>query len=122
MTKLSPLLFTAALIALTSAHVVAEESAKTLTKTESFDSDPNWESFNNHIVPKEYRTIAQNFGFSNSNFAGESPGELGGRICRAAKPAFYADRIETKTLDDRLKPGHDEVRTEQALGSEPDGG
>jgi hypothetical protein len=102
MRKLNPLLFAAALIALTSAHIIAEESAKTVTKTQSFDTDPNWEAFNNRIVPKEYRTIAQNFGFSQSNFAGKAPGEMGGRVWRAAKPAFYADRIETKTLDDRL--------------------
>ena len=85
---------TAALAA--NALAQATDSATSITKTESFDRDPGWEGYNNRVVLKQFRTIAQNFGFSKSNFAGEALGELGGRIWRAAQPAFYADKIEPK--------------------------
>src|SRR3954451_902424 len=94
--------YTVLVAAVSSAALQAAEPSKTVIKTESFGSDPGWEAYNNRIVPKQFRTIAQNFGYSKSNFAGESQGELGGRIWRAAKPAYYADKIEPKTLDDHL--------------------
>jgi hypothetical protein len=78
------------------------ESTATVAKSESFDADPKWDAYNNHIVPTKSRTVAQDFGYSNSNHAGQSPGEIGGRIWRAVKSAYYADKIEPKTLDDQL--------------------
>lgn len=77
-------------------------SAHSATKTEHFDNDPQWEGFNNHIAPKEPKPITQDFGYSATHHAGNSAGELGGQITRAAEPAFYADKIGTKTLDDKL--------------------
>src|SRR3954466_14987994 len=82
--------------------VQAEENTKTVLKTESFDRDPNWQAHDNRIVPKEYPTIVQDFGYSRPNFAGKSTGEMGGLITRASTPAYYATKIAPKTLDDKL--------------------
>src|SRR5437016_2898647 len=72
-------------------------------RTQSFDADPQWEGRDNRIVPKEYPTIVQDFGYSKStHFAGKSPGEMGGHVTRASAPAFYADKIRTLTLDDKF--------------------
>ena len=56
-------------------------------KTETFDRDPDWEAHKNHLVPKEYPTITQEFGYSSTGFAGKAPGEIGGRVHRASQPA-----------------------------------
>ncbi|HEY7331002.1 MAG TPA: hypothetical protein VH592_25420 [Gemmataceae bacterium] len=79
-----------------------EDNPKTILKTEPFDRDPGWEAHNNRIVPKEYPTIVQDFGYTKTNFAGKSPGELGGQVWRASEPAYYAAKIGPKTLDDKL--------------------
>src|ERR1041385_3676696 len=71
-------------------------------KTKSFDRDPNWEGFNNRITPEKIPTIVQDFGYSDSNFAGKERGEIGGQVWRAAEPAFYADKIPPRTLNDKL--------------------
>lgn len=71
-------------------------------KTETFDGDPRWEAFNNRIMPKELKTVVQDFGYTNSSHASTTPGELGGLITRASEPAYYAKNIGHKTLDDRL--------------------
>lgn len=71
-------------------------------RTESFDHDPGWEALNNRIMPKELKTVVQDFGYTNSSHASKSPGELGGLITRASEPAYYAKNIGRKTLDDRL--------------------
>jgi len=76
--------------------------AQLALKSESFDRDPGWEAHNNRLLPKEYPTVVQDFGYSNTNLAGKSPGEMGGLITRAFEPAFYADKIGPKTLDDKL--------------------
>lgn len=51
--------------------------------TNHFDADPNWDAVNN-------RTAPQNFGFTNSNLAGASAGEIGGFYARHPTAAFYA--------------------------------
>jgi hypothetical protein len=79
-----------------------EDDPKSTLKTEHFDSDPSWEAHNNRIVPKEYPTIIQDFGYSKTNFAGKAPGEMGGQVWRASEPAYYAAKIGPKTLDDKL--------------------
>src|SRR5438477_6889019 len=80
----------------------AEERPKPVLKTESFDRDPGWEGHNNRIVPERRPTVVQDFGYSQSNFAGEEKGELGGQVTRASEPAYYADTIGPVTLDDKL--------------------
>ncbi|MDB6029067.1 MAG: hypothetical protein JWM68_5290 [Verrucomicrobiales bacterium] len=71
-------------------------------KTESFDHDPNWEGFNNHVVPKKLPTVIQNFGYSTSNIAGKAKGEIGGQIWRSSTRASYAASIPAKTLGEKL--------------------
>src|SRR5688572_24258687 len=94
------------LIALFLAAVIgtapAGERPGLVLKTESFDRDPGWEAHNNRIVPKEYPTIAQDFGYSKTHLAGKAAGEMGGQVWRASEPAYYADRIDPRTLDDKL--------------------
>jgi hypothetical protein len=77
-------------------------SAAPALKTESFEHDPDWEGCNNHIVPKQVLTVKQDFGFSATNVAGKSAGEIGGRIQRSTTPASYAAEIPAKTLDDKF--------------------
>jgi hypothetical protein len=82
--------------------VSAGERLGPVLKTESFDRDPGWEAHNNRVVPPEYPTIVQDFGYSTTNFAGTAAGEMGGQVWRASEPAFYAAEIGSKTLDDKL--------------------
>jgi hypothetical protein len=78
------------------------DPAKPGTRSESFDRDPGWEAHNNRVMPERPPTVVQDFGYSKTNHAGRAAGELGGQVWRAARPAYYADRIGPKTLDDRL--------------------
>src|SRR4051812_49378707 len=85
------------------ADVPAKDApAKTVLKTESFDHDPGWDAMNNRVVPKAYPTIVQDFGYSQTHFAGKAAGEIGGQVTRAAAPAYYAAKIGPTTLDDKL--------------------
>src|SRR4051794_36683143 len=77
-------------------------AAQPVLKSESFDRDPAWEAHNNRIVAKDYPTIVQDFGYSKTNVAGKAAGEMGGQVWRASEPAYYADKIGPKTLDDPL--------------------
>jgi hypothetical protein len=91
-----------ALMAAVTAVAHSEQRPGPVMKTESFDRDPGWEAHNNRIVPDKYPTIVQDFGYSKTNLAGKSPGEMGGQVWRASEPAYYADKIGPKTLDDKL--------------------
>lgn len=89
------------LMCVASSVVWSDEQATTVMRA-SFDRDPGWEEHNNRVVPKAYPTIVQDFGYSKTNRAGKTVGELGGQVWRASAPAFYADKIGPKTLDDKL--------------------
>src|SRR4051812_35723392 len=91
MTRFSPLL--AATILCT---IICSARAQTpgLIKTEHFDRDPGWDGFHNHVELTRVPTVTQDFGWSG--------GRIGGRVTRAAKPAFYAEKIAPKTLNDKL--------------------
>lgn len=80
----------------------SREPSRTMTRSQSFDRDPAWDARNNQIVPTAYPTISQNFGFSEANVAGQAAGEMGGQVTRASEPAYYAAKIESKTLEDKL--------------------
>ena len=84
----------------------ADNASQTTIRSQSFDRDPGWDAKNNRIVPKEYPTIEQNFGYSKTSFASRSPGEMGGLISRAWEPAYYGLKIGPKTLDDKFSAGH----------------
>jgi hypothetical protein len=75
-------------------------SQEVSVKTERFDHDPEWEEYNNRVQPKRVATVVQDFGYMPAN--GERTAAIGGRVTRAARPAFYADKIGTKTLNDKL--------------------
>lgn len=77
-------------------------AARASLKTEAFDQDPHWEGFNNRVAPRRVPTVAQDFGYTNSNVAGAGPGEIGGNIWRSSTPASYAAKIPAKTLHDKL--------------------
>jgi hypothetical protein len=83
-------------------QLLAQSAPAPATKSESFDRDPLWEGFHNRMTPQQATIITQDFGYSNSNFAGKRMGEAGGAIQRSMTPAFYAKRIEPKTLNDKL--------------------
>jgi hypothetical protein len=93
-----------------------EQSKQAALKSESFDNDPGWEGHNNHVVPDHLPTITQDFGYSETKFAGKAAGELGGVVTRASEPAFYADRIGPVTLDDKLSASGTFAVTQTAPG------
>src|SRR5436305_1189707 len=71
-------------------------------KTEHFDRDPGWEGFNNRLAPKAGPTITQDFGYSRTRIAADTPGEIGGQVWRSTTVAFYGPKIVPKTLDKPL--------------------
>src|SRR5215204_5312244 len=73
-------------------------------KAETFNRDPGWEAFNNRLKPdpQDVRAVIQSFGYTRTHLAGGKAGELGGTITRSPAPAFYADKIPIKTLEDKL--------------------
>lgn len=97
----------------------AAEDAKVVLRTEHFDRDPGWEGHNNRLKPdpKDIVTVVQDFGYSATNFAGSEKGEMGGQVWRCTTPAFYADRIPAKTLNDKLTASGKFAFTSAADGS-----
>jgi hypothetical protein len=90
------------------AHVVRADAAETVLKEEHFDHDPGWEGFNNHVQPSKTPTVVQDYGYK--------AGEIGGRVVRSARCTYYADKIETKTLNDKLSASGT-FRLSQSSGS-----
>src|SRR5215218_9392584 len=80
----------------------AADANATRLKRESFDNDPNWEGFNNRVIPKQPKIVKQDFGYSPTNHAGSAPGEMGGTVQRSTTPAYYAVKISPKSLNDHL--------------------
>jgi len=76
-------------------------------KTENFDRDPGWEGLRNRFDAsrsnkKSGLGVVQDFGYSQTNFAGKDKGEIGGVVQRSVTPAYYAAEIAPKTLNDKL--------------------
>ena len=72
-------------------------------KTETFDTDPNWDGRNNRATDPSPRQIVQNFGFSPSTTnAGGPAGEIGGFITPAGEPAFYGKVITPASFNEPL--------------------
>src|SRR2546423_357738 len=78
------------------------QTARTPLKEERFDRDPGWEGFNNRVQPTHTPTVVQDFGFRPVKAGGRNENAIGGRVTRSSRPAFYADRIGTKNLNDKL--------------------
>jgi hypothetical protein len=94
----------------------AADEAQPAMKVEHFDRDPAWEAHSNRIVPKAYPSVTQEFGYSSTNFAGTGAGEMGGQVTRASEPAFYADKIAPKMLDDKLSASGSFALTKSTAG------
>lgn len=71
-------------------------------RSETFDRDPGWDEYNNRIEITDARTAVQDYGYSRTNFASTLTGEVGGLVTRGSHPTFYAMKVATKTLNDRL--------------------
>jgi hypothetical protein len=97
MLLLASALLAVAVIDRSAAVAVAAADDAPEIKSEAFDHDPGWEGFNNHITPRHVPDVTQDFGY-------DAAGQVGGRVTRAARPAYYADRIEPPlTLDHPLR-------------------
>ncbi len=48
-------------------------------------------------------SITQDFGYSETHFASTKKGELGGKVVRCMTPTYYAAKIPSKTLNDKLR-------------------
>jgi hypothetical protein len=94
---------------------LAEEPKLTI-KTEHFDRDPGWEGLNNRIVLTKFPTVTQDFGFSATRFAAKEKGEIGGRITRSTRPAYYGDTT-AKSLNDKLSASGTFAITKTTPGS-----
>jgi hypothetical protein len=104
------------LILFAAGALAAQDPPASSPKAEPFDKDPGWEAFNNHIVPEGIPTIVQDFGYSGTRFAGKEAGEIGGRIMRTLRPAYYAAKIAPRTLDDKLSASGTFVITKASAG------
>lgn len=67
--------------------------------------DPHWDALRNRAT---YRAVdvagAQNFGFSNTSFAGGKSGEIGGTFWRSeGNWGYYADKVGPLSFHDRLE-------------------
>ncbi|MBM3459880.1 MAG: hypothetical protein FJX77_15270, partial [Armatimonadetes bacterium] len=83
--------------------VVGAGGAESETKSESFDRDPGWDGRNHRSPAPAAREVRQDFGFSRTSYAGgQAPGEIGGFVCPAAEPAYYAKPIPTRSFSDVL--------------------
>ena len=74
----------------------------------NFSTDPGWEGVGNQKVFNDPHLYGTNdFGFSQTNFAGGSSGEAGGLLWRVEDneeglQGYYADDVGTLTLEDHL--------------------
>src|SRR6516165_8176539 len=98
----SVLLTLAVVLGILPSASLTDEPAKTIQKTESFDKDPGWEGHNNRLSPKVNRVVKQEFGYTLTNFAGKEKGEIGGTLWRSPDRTYYAAKIPTRTLNDKM--------------------
>ena len=71
------------------------------TKAEHFDQDPGWEGFNNRVHPAQLRGVVQDFGYI-ADASVQQAAQIGGRVTRSSQPAYYAEALASKTLDEKL--------------------
>lgn len=89
-------------VALLIAIIACSTLGRTEERYENFDRDPGWDGLNNRAQQPKPQTVRQDFGYSPTQHAGGAQGELGGWITPAAEPAYYARRLDTLSLKDRL--------------------
>jgi hypothetical protein len=71
-------------------------------KKATFDMDPCWGDFQNHLNVTFPPRVLQDFGYRTTNLAGKAPGEMGGYIQSSVRPAHYAKQIEPLSMDTPL--------------------
>jgi len=70
---------------------------------EDFSQDPQWDGFQNRMVCRDCPTVIQDFGWSPTINASDTPGEIGGRVDNSRVQAYYAMPLgRTLTFDDEL--------------------
>src|SRR2546423_1543517 len=57
---------------------------------QDFSRDPGWDCVKNRIRASDPPTVKEDFGWSPTNKAGGSNGEIGGTIWQSVTPAYYA--------------------------------
>jgi len=77
------------------------DAAGTCDRFENFSTDPGWQGRGNRRVAGRVNVI-QDFGYSPTNHAGLSRGEIGGRLSRSTTPAHYALEVDPVGLDQVL--------------------
>ncbi|HKA06358.1 MAG TPA: hypothetical protein VKD71_03815, partial [Gemmataceae bacterium] len=97
-------------------EISCADEPKPTVKTEHFDRDPGWEGLNNRIELTKVPTVTQDFGYNATSFAAKDKGEVGGRITRSTKPAYYGNKI-SKTLNDKLSASGTFAITKTTPGS-----
>jgi hypothetical protein len=91
-----------ALACLISIFAASTHGQPLLLKTETFDTNPNWDGRNNRATDPAPKQIVQNFGFSSTINAGGLAGEIGGLVTPAGEPAFYGKIITPTSFDEPL--------------------
>ena len=78
----APLFLTASLCAAAAAagEDVGVAGERMVTRTQTFDTNPNWDGRNNRSSTPPARTVTQNFGHRATANAGGAPGEVGGLV------------------------------------------
>jgi hypothetical protein len=85
------------------AFACAAASPQPAVRTQSFDADPGWDGYRNHLEPPRPHVVRQRFGYRTTNKAGGAKaGEIGGRLQRSITPVWYATQIEPRTLNDKI--------------------
>lgn len=74
-------------------------------QAQDFSREPEWIGTGNRTTFEDREQVgAHNFGFSKeTNFAGGSPGEVGGGLWRSGASGYYADRVGPLDLEQRLE-------------------
>ena len=76
----APLFLTAFLCVAATSSDVRGAGEQMVTRTQTFDTNPNWDGRNNRSSTPPLRTVTQNFGYKSTANAGGASGEVGGLI------------------------------------------
>lgn len=99
----TPLFLTASLCTAAAAGAdVRTPGEQMVTRTQTFDANPNWDGRNNRSSTPPPRNVTQNFGYKATANAGGAPGEVGGLINPAGEAAYYAKPIPARDFEQPL--------------------
>jgi hypothetical protein len=89
------------LLSIITAGLAGAEEPLSLKKV-TFETDPGWVGFQNHLNVTFPPRLLQDFGYRTTNLAGKAPGEMGGYIQSSVRPAYYAKQIDPLSMDTPL--------------------